>query len=519
MDAVVSPYTIMMGLILIATPAICWGFTRHAPEVRTPLKNIGKMIHEQRYYLHILGYVLIIRWKDLTDVLNDPIKPMTGHWTDWVWAIEGSPTLWIQSTFEHVVLTEFLTFHYMFLYLFLIYVTTVFYAYVGERDLTDKVTMNYLLIYALAVPYYLFFNVEVTSSWIPGMKALLYHDGWYTAFFVRHDPLDNAVPSLHIAIPFGILLLNWLHVRERGERLRDWIHWRYHLFILGNTLVFAFAILYLGIHWVTDIPVGMAVGSMGALFIHYVQPRLRNNHGGFFKGFTLPKVSRHVIIEGTFAILIIALLLNGVQHQVETLDDRASMRLGPGDSRFDIVQPLPEEGAADFRVTNLHGNQSLEAIVLVMENEMPAMENGEINWTLLSQDHEVRTIGPGETHTFRFREPDVFQVIVLHHPADQAQDVLSVRIVGDYKDFVPLPTALLLSIPSLWMTGYVGHRIWRLKRAGLPINCSLPSHMWPDLSEVPFDQLPGVRPLDKALTKPSVEEPTTGVPGAALRRR
>ena len=99
-----------------------------------------------------------------------------------------------------------MNFHYLFIYLFLIYITTVYFAYVGERDMTDKVTLNYLLIYALAVPYYLFLNVEVTSSWIPGMKALLYHDGWYTVFYATHDPLDNAVPSLHVAIPFGIIL-------------------------------------------------------------------------------------------------------------------------------------------------------------------------------------------------------------------------------------------------------------------------------------------------------------------------
>ena len=61
-----------------------------------------------------------------------------------------------------------------------------------DRDMTDKVTLNYLLIYALAVPYYLFFNVEVTSSWIPGMESLLYHEGWYSVFYATHDPLDNA---------------------------------------------------------------------------------------------------------------------------------------------------------------------------------------------------------------------------------------------------------------------------------------------------------------------------------------
>ena len=69
--------------------------------------------------------------------------------------------------------------------------------------MTDKVTLNYLLIYALAVPYYLFFNVE---------SLLLGFQEWrhcYTmmvhipCFYATHDPLDNAVPSLHVVIHLG----------------------------------------------------------------------------------------------------------------------------------------------------------------------------------------------------------------------------------------------------------------------------------------------------------------------------
>ena len=119
---------------------------------------------------HALGY-LIITWKGFTDDLNEPIKVVTGHGR-LVHSLEGNVVLWIQDAFAHR-LTAVLNFHYLFIYLFLIYVTTVFYGYVGERDLTDKVTMNYLLIYALAVPYYLFFNVEVTSSWIPRWSSSL----------------------------------------------------------------------------------------------------------------------------------------------------------------------------------------------------------------------------------------------------------------------------------------------------------------------------------------------------------
>ena len=191
-----DPYTVMMGLILILTPIICWFFTLHDKEMRTPMGQWASVIHDQRFYLHAMGYIVIIRWKALTDKLNEPIKMETGHWTSLVQSIEGNLTLHIQNFFENEALTSFLNFHYLFIYLFLIYVTTVYYAYTGDRDMTDKVTLNYLLIYAIAVPYYLFFNVEVTSSWIPGMDALLYHEGWYSVFYALHDPLDNSVPSL-----------------------------------------------------------------------------------------------------------------------------------------------------------------------------------------------------------------------------------------------------------------------------------------------------------------------------------
>ena len=203
-----SPTTIMIGMILFWTPIICYLFSLHDTQSRLKYSQWFKTIREQRYYLHVMGYVVIIKWKNLTDGLNEPIKHRVGHWTDTVHGIEGNAVHWIQTVFANDALTAFLNFHYLFVYLFLIYVTTVYFAYTSDRDMTDKVTLNYLLIYAIAVPYYLFFNVEVTSSWIPGMDALLYHDGWYSTFYATHDPLDNAVPSLHVAIPFGILMLN-----------------------------------------------------------------------------------------------------------------------------------------------------------------------------------------------------------------------------------------------------------------------------------------------------------------------
>ena len=107
-----SPYSIMMGLILILTPLICWLFTLGCKESRTPFSKMAEEIHNKRYYLHALGYIFIIKWKALTDKLNEPIKESTGNFTNWIYSIEGNAALWFQETFQNAWLTAFLNFHY-----------------------------------------------------------------------------------------------------------------------------------------------------------------------------------------------------------------------------------------------------------------------------------------------------------------------------------------------------------------------------------------------------------------------
>ena len=87
-----SAHGVMKGLMLILTPLFCWVFTLGREHTRTPLNTAFQVIHEKRYYLHALGYLFIIRWKALTDDLNEPIKIKTGNWTDWIYSFEGEIT-------------------------------------------------------------------------------------------------------------------------------------------------------------------------------------------------------------------------------------------------------------------------------------------------------------------------------------------------------------------------------------------------------------------------------------------
>jgi len=453
----------------------------HRPEMRIPWRQWARTFHDKRYYVHALGYIAIIKWKKITDTINEPIKMKTGHWTELVYSIEGDFTKWIQDAFQNDVLTDFLNFHYLFVYLFLIYVTTVYFAFTNDRDMADKVALNYLLIYALAVPYYLFFNVEVTSSWIPNMDALLYHDGWYSSFYALHDPLDNAVPSLHVAIPFGILYLNYLHVKEKGMKMSEWRHWPYHIFIVINTLMFMFTILYLGIHWFVDIPLGIIIGGIGALFIHHLQPRLRNDFGPMFKGVTRKKVWRHVFVEGVAALLLLTFILMSVNIQSETADSRISYQLGADDSTFEIIQEFNPGSSVSSNLTNLHESITLEVVVIIVEMSEPAMEGGSIDWEIMKTLGDYYTVEPQSTLMLEIETPNNYHLIIMHNPGNSngssENEVVQVRIINDYHEDI-MWKAVLLSLPSLWITGFVIHRLYRLRKYKRSLIDSTPSHLW-----------------------------------------
>ncbi len=258
--------------------------------------------------------------------------------------------------------------------------------------------------------------------------------------------------------------------------MKEWKHLAYHRFILWNTVLFGFAILYLGIHWIVDIPLGILIGGIGALFIHHLQPRLRNDFGSTFEGINRTKFGRHALFEGIVVLLMVALLMGSLDYQEATMDERPSMVLGPEDSNFDIIQPISEGENATFIIRNMDESKEIEVILIKLSDSISAMNQDDIDWEELSGKHTPLILNPNQQEELIIDEDGTWHLAIVHHPGEDG--TVEVHIKVEYSGDVPVNLALLLSIPSLWMTGFVIHRLIRLKAEGLPLSDSRPSHSW-----------------------------------------
>ena len=237
------------------------------PWARITLTGFQDMF--RRYWMHGIVVFSIYIWKDIFDGVDRILMANTRiDMTAYIYAIEGDIVVWFQHTFENTILTAVLTHFYVAGYMMIIFCAFVYTCYFDDRHMADRISLTLLLTYLLALPFYLFFNVRVTGDFIPEMQTLGYQlTPEIQTWFTRIDPFTNGMPSLHIGIPFAI----W-YCYARNDLDGRWKNWRYCL--IGYTSLTSFTILYLGIHWVSDIIGGIAVGMLAVHISERISPHV-----------------------------------------------------------------------------------------------------------------------------------------------------------------------------------------------------------------------------------------------------
>lgn len=176
--------------------------------------------------------------------------------TNLVYALEGNTVEALQPDPHFVLTTLFVT-----VYL-LVYPTLLLATYIGVKHRYGRGrALDYIFTYTavllLSVPLFYFVPVGVTGYYLQGVHPVLYEStGPIQAFMKNVDTLQKAFPSLHA----GLAGTASLYAPDGYERLS----WAITGLILMSTL-------YLGIHWLTDLVVGLAL----AYGCYLVTPMIR----------------------------------------------------------------------------------------------------------------------------------------------------------------------------------------------------------------------------------------------------
>ena len=457
MDWPIGPYGTSMGALLLFTLPIHFFLTRDEKERRVSLVDLPKEIKEKGYWWHILLYLLMFIFKAIIDYHNEPMKARVGGFTHWIYAIEGDWTNQIQEFFLNDNLTNLLSGHYLFMYLFMIWFSPMYYILCRDEIMADKAALNYFVIYLLSVPLYLFFNVEVTSSYISGMDALLYHDSFTLAFFTDNDPMDNAIPSLHVGLPISLLIINRLHCRKLGIDFKDWRHKEFDYFIQFNVIIYLFSIQYLGIHWIVDIIPGIILAIITSSFVHAVQPIVRaRTENGWIS--LLP--NRSQALSSILVLLICSTWLAvGVIDGSGTDEDEANMRFGTGDINLDTIEVHSLSDPVTVDVFNV-GDNDVEVLLIKRDFVEVHAEKGIFYWDQFVSNGNLSILEVNSSLTFTIIPDSLFDVSIvlvrLSNSENLEDDSLGeVRIVSNYVDDELIYTGFLVSFPAFIITGIV----------------------------------------------------------------
>jgi DNA-binding SARP family transcriptional activator/membrane-associated phospholipid phosphatase len=239
------------------------GASTRAPSTqppRTPAPPIPAVLRTRHGLLALLAGVFVFNW--LQTALESWLAPRLGvitelrlqfaraaHW------FEGNYTFEYHELTNRTAVIGYSAAYFFLLPALLIAVGVACYRRPTLRPFRTF-SLAVALDYLISLPFFLF--MPVPERWTyPESGAMVLSDMWVSSLIDLFRPisaLDNSFPSFHVSLTVLLVLTSFVF------RLR----YRWSVLFLGIPV--AMATLVLGIHWVTDLIAGAALGVLSVLF-------------------------------------------------------------------------------------------------------------------------------------------------------------------------------------------------------------------------------------------------------------
>ncbi|WP_416841707.1 phosphatase PAP2 family protein [Haloferax sp. DFSO52] len=236
--------------------------------LRAGFGTLRDRLRESSPYLGLLVFVLLVN-KVARDIGPDVSWALGWNVTGLIYALEGDFVHHVQSL-RTPELTAVLSTVYLSGYVFLLTFPFVAYLFSDDRHPFELTAVAYAVNYAIGLTCYLLFISYGPRNLLPGqVESLLYSTYPQTQILTGEVNLNtNVFPSLHTSLSVTAAIV-------AISTYRTYPVWAFVAPIIAATV--AFATMYLGIHWASDVVFGVLLGVVSVALGEWVIER-RTTH-------------------------------------------------------------------------------------------------------------------------------------------------------------------------------------------------------------------------------------------------
>lgn len=218
-------------------------------------KNIYKMYSSEIFklfkkYLPFLLIILVVVGINFFEVniIDSLTTDFIGHdYANDIQNLEGDSIYWF-SQFWQPALVGFFVIMYIVIYSFTLWFLPFYFIIHDEKKSMKTLSYGALLIFLIALPFFLFLPVTNVYTFYGHESALEAVIPTIEKFFYTTTTQNNCLPSLHTAMT---LLLTWSAYLSGNKKL-----FYFTFFSMVSVII---AVIYLAIHWFTDILAGALI--------------------------------------------------------------------------------------------------------------------------------------------------------------------------------------------------------------------------------------------------------------------
>ena len=262
MEAINIVESWLISLVLINLILFTIGLIVFIPRrvYNTSIAEFYRILRDQYLYLIIIFGVVLFHLIEV-NIIDSVVTDWIGYdFAKNIQYIEGN-LVSLFSQYWTSALVYFFVIMYIAVYPFTLWFSPIYFIASDEKKAMKTLAYGLLLIYSIALPFFLFmpitnvytfYNLEsVLNNVIPTVEN----------FYYFTTTQNNCLPSLHVAM--SILIARSVHI-TRNKRLSYFTY-----FCMISVIM---SVIYLAIHWVTDVVCGTLLAIVTIFLLdHFIK--------------------------------------------------------------------------------------------------------------------------------------------------------------------------------------------------------------------------------------------------------